>query len=112
MTGILELLGLPRRKHFEARVNAIMRREIATMLPHVSDEKLVAVDPPSPSVASAIELEMARRLNAAIALLTAEAVDARKSSERLGHLLILLTVALVIMTAVLVALTVMLAVRG
>jgi hypothetical protein len=67
-----------------------------------SDAELIATDRSIPSVTH--QMEMSRRLKVAITELTKETVAARKSSELVGRLLILLT-------AVLVALTVVLAVR-
>ena len=46
-------------------------------------------------------MEMSRRLKVAIIDLTRETVAARKSSERVGYLLIVLTVVLVALTIVL-----------
>jgi hypothetical protein len=71
-------------------------------LASLSDAELIATDPSIPSVTH--QMEMSRRLKVAITELTRETVAARKSSERVGRLVILLT-------AVLVALTIVLAVR-
>jgi hypothetical protein len=71
-------------------------------LASLSDAELIATDHSIPSVTH--QMEMSRRLKFAITELTRETVAARKSSERIGVLLILLTI-------VIAALTVVLAVR-
>jgi hypothetical protein len=71
-------------------------------LASLSDAELIATDHSIPSLTH--QMEMSRRLKVAIMELTRETVAARRSSERVGRLLVLLT-------AVLVALTVVLAVR-
>ena len=65
----------------------------------VSDAELIATDHSIPSVTH--QMEMSRRLKVAIMDLTRETVAARKSSERIGYLLIVLTVVLVVLTIVL-----------
>jgi hypothetical protein len=73
-----------------------------TQLASLSDAELISTDPSIPGATH--QMELSRRLKVAIRELTGETVAARKSSERVGRLLILLT-------AVLVALTVVLAVK-
>lgn len=77
---------------------------------HLSDEELIARAPGFPG--PGYQMEMERRLKDAITDLTRETVAARKSSDRTARRLVWLTVVLVVLTAALVALTVVLAVRG
>jgi hypothetical protein len=76
----------------------------------LSDAELIASTPAIPSQDH--QMEMNRRLKVAIAELTAETVAARRSSERAGTRLVWLTAVVVLLTAALVALTIVLAVKG
>jgi hypothetical protein len=93
-----------RRQKSEQWRRAVQAQHLDSVnqLASLSDDELIATDHSIPSVTH--QMEMNRRLKAAITELTRETVAARKSSELVGRLLILLT-------AVLVALTVILAVR-
>jgi len=89
--------------------NEQWRRDVKAMhldgvrrLSDLSDEELIATDPAIPGAKH--QMEMQRRLKVALQALTAETVIARKSANR-GALII------VALTAVLVALTVVLALR-
>jgi hypothetical protein len=75
----------------------------------LSDEELIATNPAIPSESH--QMEMSRCLRAAIRQLTAETIAARKSADLASARIVWLTVGLVLLTAVLVALTVVLAVR-
>ena len=77
---------------------------------HLSDEELIVPGARFPGTGYQIEVE--RRLKDAITDLSRETVAARKSSDRTASRLVWLTVVLVVLTAALVALTVVLAVRG
>ena len=68
-------------------------------LASLSDAELIATDNSIPSVTH--QMEMSRRLKVALTQLTRETVAARKSSERIGVLLILLTIMIAALTVVL-----------
>jgi hypothetical protein len=78
-------------------------------LANLGDAELIASAPGIPNVSH--QMEMDRRLKVAIADLTTETIAARKSSDRTAGRLVWLTVVLVVLTAALVALTVVLAVK-
>jgi hypothetical protein len=100
-----------RRRKDEQLRQAVQAQHLDSVnqLASLSDAELIATDHSIPSVTH--QMEMSRRLKVAITELTKETVTARKSSERVGRLLILLTAVLVALTVALVALTVVLAVR-
>lgn len=79
-------------------------------LAHLSDAELIATAPGIPNESH--QMEMNRRLKAAITDLTAETIASRKSSERAARRIVWLTVVVVLLTAALVALTVVLAVKS
>lgn len=56
-------------------------------------------------------MEMSRRLKVAVENLTGEVVTSRKSADRLSRRVVWLTAILVILTAALVALTIVLALK-
>ena len=79
-------------------------------LARLSDAALIAT---APGLASEThQMELTRRLKVAIQDLTGETIAARKSSDRAAARIMWLTFVLVVMTAALVALTVVLAVKG
>lgn len=78
-------------------------------LANLSDAELIATAPGIPNVSH--QMEMDRRLKVAIVALTTGTIAARKSSDRTSGRLVWLTVVLVVLTAALVALTVVLAIR-
>jgi len=79
------------------------RHDSVNQLGKLSDAELIAKDPGIPNVSHQMELD--RRLKVAITDLTTETIDARKASDRTARRLMWLTIVLVILTAVLVALT-------
>lgn len=81
---------------------AAMRLDGVRKLSDVPDDELIATDTSIPSAQH--QMEMQRRLKVAIERLTGETVAARKSANRAA-------LAVIVLTAVLVALTVVLAVR-
>lgn len=100
------------RSWFQAQhsKNEQWRRDVQAMnvdgvrqLADVSDAELIATDPSIPSARN--QMEMQRRLKVAIEALTAETVLGRKAANRASVLIVGLT-------AVLVALTVVLALRS
>lgn len=76
----------------------------------LSDEELIARAPGFPG--PGYQMEMERRLKDAITDLTTQTVAARRSADRAASRLVWLTVVLVVLTGALVALTVVLAMRG
>lgn len=76
----------------------------------LSDEELIARAPGFPG--PGYQMEMERRLKDAIKDLTIQTVAARRSADRAASRLVWLTVVLVVLTGALVALTVVLAMRG
>ena len=76
----------------------------------ISDEELIAREPGIPGAAH--PMEMNRRLKAAVIELTGEVVASRRSADRLALRLLWVNYLMAAMTAALVALTVVLAVRG
>ena len=80
---------------------AAMRLDGVRKLSDVPDDELIATDTSIPSAQHQMEM---RRLKVAIERLTGETVAARKSANRAA-------LAVIVLTAVLVALTVVLAVR-
>ena len=80
-----------------------MRLDGVRRLSDLTDEELIATDPTIPGARH--QMEMQRRLKVAIQDLTAETVSARRSANRGA-------VILVVLTAALVALTVVLALKG
>lgn len=76
----------------------------------LGDAELIATDHSIPSISN--QLELTRRLKAAIEDLTAETAAARMSSDRAAARVAWLNVILVVLTAALVALTIVLAVRS
>jgi hypothetical protein len=85
------------------------RLDSVNQLGNLSDAELIANAPGIPNVSH--QMEMDRRLKVAIMDLTTETIAARKASDRTAGRLVWLTVVLVILTAALVALTVVLAVK-
>lgn len=90
--------------------NEQFRRDVQAMnvdgvrhMANLSDAELIATDPSMPSARN--RMEMQRRLKVAIEALTAETTRGRKAANRAA-------VMIVALTAVLVALTVVLAVRS
>ena len=91
------------------RKNEQFKRDVAVMnldgvrkLSDLSDEELIATDPSIPS--ARYQMEMQRRLKVAIEGLTTETAAARKSANWAA-------VAIIVLTAVLVALTVVFAIK-
>lgn len=89
-----------------SRKNDQWRREVQAQhldsvnrLANISDAELIATAPGIPNVSH--QMEMDRRLKVATAELTAETIAARESSERVGRRVILLTAVLVVLTIVL-----------
>jgi hypothetical protein len=83
--------------------------ESINQLARLSDAELIAT---APSLANEThQMEMSRRLKSAIQELASETIAARKSSDRTAARLVLLSIVGVVLTAALVALTVVLAVR-
>ena len=98
-----------KEQQWRAQVRA-MNVDNVNRLASVSDAELIAAAPGIPSQTH--QMEMSRRLKAAIMDLTVETIASRKSSERAARRLVWLTVFVMLLTAVLVALTVVLAVRS
>ena len=103
-------LGRRRQQDREWRTQVRAQHiESINQLAELSDAELIAT---APSLANEThQMEMSRRLKSAIQDLTYETIAARKSSDRTAARLILLSIVGVILTAALVALTVVLAVR-
>lgn len=76
----------------------------------LSDAELIATNPAIPTESH--QMEMSRRLKAALQELTSETAGARKSVDRASARIVWGTVALIVLTAALVALTVVLALRS
>ena len=76
-----------------------MRLDGVRGLSDFSDEELIATDPTIPGARH--QMEMQRRLKVAIQDLTAETVSARRSADRAAVILVVLTAALVALTVVL-----------
>jgi hypothetical protein len=76
----------------------------------LSDAELIATNPGRANPTH--EMELTRRLREAISDLTAETIEARRSADRQSGRLVGVTVAIAVMTGVLLALTVVLAVRS
>jgi len=103
-------IGQRRRKQAEwwHAVDA-QHLEIVRQRENVSDEELIAREPAIPGAGH--QMEMNRRLKAAIADLTGEVTTSRRSPDRLATRIVWLTFILVVLTVALVALTVILAIR-
>ena len=84
--------------------------ESINQLARLGDAELIAQAPGIPSPSH--EMEMNRRLKAAIGDLTGEIVTFRESSDRASRRIFWLTVGIAVLTAALVALTVVLALRS
>lgn len=97
----MQAFFLRRKQKNEQWRHAVQAQHLDSVnqLASLSDAELIASDPSIPGVTH--QMEMSRRLKVAIIDLTRETVAARKSSERVGYLLILLTVVLVALTVVL-----------
>jgi hypothetical protein len=91
---------------------AVRDRNVATARERedVPDAELIATAPGVPNVTH--QMEMDRRLKAAIEDLTGEVVTSRKSADRLARRVVWASWVLVALTVVLVALTVVLAVKS
>ena len=76
-----------------------MRLDGVRGLRDLSDEELIATDPTIPGARH--QMEMQRRLKVVIQDLTAETVSARRSADRAAVILVVLTAALVALTVVL-----------
>jgi hypothetical protein len=103
---------MQRRKREEERSRQAQRDqniETARQRQQVEDAELIASAPGFPG--PAYEMEMQRRLKVAITDLTGEIVTFRESSDRTGNRVMWLTAGVVVLTVVLVALTVVLAVK-
>jgi hypothetical protein len=85
-------------------IRAVRQRE------EISSEELIAREPGIPGAGH--PMEMNRRLKAAVIALTGEVVASRRSADRLAGWLLWGTYLMAAMTAALVALTVVLAVRS
>lgn len=79
-------------------------------LPDLSDDELIA-SMPAGQVSATNHMELTRRLKNAIEELTGETITARRSSEKASTRVLWLNILLVLLTAALVALTVVLAVK-
>lgn len=96
-------------RQFRERVRA-QHVDSVNQLAKLGDAELIAT---APGLANEThQMEMSRRLKVAIGELTSETVAARRSSDRASARIVWLTVVLVLLTAALVALTVVLAVRS
>ena len=84
--------------------------ERTRQLAQMSDEVLIATAPGPADMRSPMEMD--RRLKVAIMDLTTETIAARRSSDRAARRLVWLNFAVAVLTAALVALTVVLAVKG
>jgi hypothetical protein len=104
---------LRRRKLEEQQFRARVRAQNVSNvegLAALSDAELIATAPGIRT--DRHELELSRRLKSAIEELTAETIAARASSDRASARIAWLNVLLVVLTAALLALTVVLAVRS
>ncbi len=91
---------------FPQQIRDIIRRDVQAMhvdgvrqLADVSDEELIATDHSIPSARN--QMEMQRRLKVAIEALTAETVLGRKAANRAAVMIVALTAVLVALTVVL-----------
>jgi hypothetical protein len=98
-----------KEQQFRARVRAHNVSSVEG-LAALSDAELIATAPGIRT--DTHELELSRRLKSAIEELTAETIAARESSDRASARIAWLNVLLVLLTAALVALTVVLALRS
>lgn len=96
-------------QQFRERVRA-QNVDNVSQLARLSDAELIATTPGITNETH--QMELARRLKVAIQELTGETVAARESSDRASARIAWLNVVLVLLTAALVALTVVLAVKG
>jgi hypothetical protein len=104
---------LQRRKLAEQQFRAGVRAQNVNSvneLAKLTDAELIATAPGIPSETH--QMELSRRLKAAIQELTGETIAARESSDRASARIAWLNVILVILTAALVALTIVLAIRS
>jgi len=96
-------------REWRAQVRA-MNVEHVGELAALGDAELIATNPGRANPTH--EMELTRRLKEAITGLTAETVAARKSADRASTRIVGLTAAVAVMTAAILALTVVLAVRS
>ncbi len=98
-----------REQQFREQVR-VRNVESVNQLARVSDAELIATAPGLTNETH--QMEMSRRLKVAIQELTGETVAARESSDRASARIAWLNIMLVVLTAALVALTVVLAVAS
>ena len=109
--GFFERQRLKRNQEVQARLQR--RDDEVSSLSLLSDKDLIVKSAARTSMSHPDhEMEMQRRLKDAVELLTGEIITSRKSADKLAGRVVFLNVLLVIMTAVLVALTIVLAVRS
>lgn len=112
MTNRLQAWLRNRRRKEEQFRQAVRAQNVATVSERaqLGDAELIAQAPGFPG--PGYEMEMSRRLKVAITNLTGEIVRFLESSDRASNRIFWLTVFVAVLTAALVALTVVLAVKS
>ena len=112
------MAGNPLRAYFKwqqreneqmRQANADYKRNRVREIEQVSDAELIATTPGLTDESHS--MEMSRRLKVAVENLTGEVITSRESADRLARRVVWLTAIIVVLTATLVALTIVLALK-